>query len=458
MKRGSERIPSSGSGDTIAGKGNRRLPQRFRLVRDTVNSFPSSIDRIGSWGIALLGLAVSLSIAATHMVWIPLAVTWFGGRLLRRPGFRWCGKPLGWPSLSLGLVICLSGVIAGVFLRSLRRLRSDINWLVCFLVASVPPNREVVLRGFRWFLCGSLLTAALGLLQCGIGIVRIDSGALERIPATLQAWPPVLLSYLATMHRRAVGTRSHPLTYAEGLLFAWGLLLALWLWRQGWRRFWAGVGVLVVGAALVWSKGRGPWFAALGILGVGLGLEWRRIPWRGLAVFLVIMGVILWHPQIRMRIKSIGDFQEGSHVIRINLWQMGWRIWRDHPWWGVGPGQVKRFSQTYSSSQRLPVGEWSDVHNLYLQRLMELGIVGFGVFFWFLVTVLIYLAKTYWWSRNDSEHAPWFQGAFLGVLGCLLAGFTETTLGDSVVLLIFSFIVGSAMALRRCLSHEPSTG
>lgn len=422
-----------------------------------MNTSASTRDRIGGWGIALLGGAVSCSIAATHIIWIPLAVMWFGGALLRRPGFRWCAKPLGAPSFGIGTVVCLSGLVAGTLRSSLRRLRSYSNWLVCFLVASVPADQRAAVRGLRWFLAGSLITAALGLMQCGIGMIQVDSGAFEQVPRMLRGWPPTVLGYLTTLHGRAIGTRSHPLTYAEGLLFAWGLLLALWLRRHGWCRFWAGMGSLLVGAALIWSKSRGPWFAAAAILGLAWTIERRRVPLWGLVVLLGILGGMSVHPQIRARIQTISDVQEGSHTIRSNLWRTGWRMWKDHPWLGVGPRNVSRFYWAYQPAPH--VGEtWGDVHDLYLQVLVEQGVMGLGIFVWFMWTLLAYLAKAYRKYREEAEHAPWFLGMFLGAVGCFLAGLTETTLGDSEILFTLAFVTGSAMALERCLSDDPRSG
>jgi hypothetical protein len=59
-----------------------------------------------------------------------------------------------------------------------------------------------------------------------------------------------------------IGTRGHPLAFAECLLFNWAFAICFLLTARGrdWMKWLAATGIL--GAALLSSQSRGPWLAA----------------------------------------------------------------------------------------------------------------------------------------------------------------------------------------------------
>lgn len=59
---------------------------------------------------------------------------------------------------------------------------------------------------------------------------------------------------------------------------------------------------------------------------------------------------------------------------KTNLFQYAWKIFRQNPWWGIGPGN---FGQAYLHQQTQP-WDWSEfLSNELFQTLAEMGIVGF---------------------------------------------------------------------------------
>jgi len=128
-----------------------------------------------------------------------------------------------------------------------------------------------------------------------------------------------------------------------------------------------------------------------------------RQPTRKKAIFPVVMlGTVIFFmllfPQVMERIETTTKVVENIDAIqpdvvestgeRILVWQSAWHVIKEHPFFGVGTGDVKdalleEYSHhgiKYAYSRRL------DAHNQYLQTYLSVGLIGFLV----LVTMLIW--------------------------------------------------------------------
>lgn len=103
-------------------------------------------------------------------------------------------------------------------------------------------------------------------------------------------------------------------------------------------------------------------------------------------VLAVIIGIGLWSSlplMYRDRYLTMRSYAEGgqlddSNELRLEIWQSGWRMFSEHPVIGVGAGQfATAFGTKYSGRMH---GAWMQPHNLYLQVICELGLVGFFAF------------------------------------------------------------------------------
>ncbi len=63
--------------------------------------------------------------------------------------------------------------------------------------------------------------------------------------------------------------------------------------------------------------------------------------------------------------------------IRFDLWRPAFEMWKDHPWWGVGPGHFDYAFPPYrpTSVQTRPLR----AHNDYVNTLADLGLAGFSL-------------------------------------------------------------------------------
>jgi O-antigen ligase len=158
------------------------------------------------------------------------------------------------------------------------------------------------------------------------------------------------------------------------------------------RLFAAGVTLLMLGTIL-FAKSRGG-FLALAVTGALIVLQaGRLLP--GLAI-AALVGTLAAAPimpaSFWTRVSSIvnpEDDDTGSRGARVTLLQEGWDAFLDHPFTGVGAGQF----QNYNPPDRQEL--WRETHNVELQVLSELGLIGFGVFMWLLLRSANTLFRTW---------------------------------------------------------------
>jgi putative inorganic carbon (HCO3(-)) transporter len=77
------------------------------------------------------------------------------------------------------------------------------------------------------------------------------------------------------------------------------------------------------------------------------------------------------------RFASLLDLDQGGTFFRLELWQSSLTLIRDHPWFGVGPGN---FLRAYRTRYVLP-SAWQEFnlehpHNVYLDHWTRLGVLG----------------------------------------------------------------------------------
>ncbi len=113
--------------------------------------------------------------------------------------------------------------------------------------------------------------------------------------------------------------------------------------------------------------------------------------WRHLIAFLLIIAVALcllyfMSPSVQTRMKDFKQLTDwsGSFGQRIGIWKSATRTISEHPLFGVGYGKYI-FKKAYHLNPVEGSRSYVDVHNTYLEILLERGVVGF------LTTLVLYL-------------------------------------------------------------------
>ena len=273
-----------------------------------------------------------------------------------------------------------------------------------------------------WVL-GAVVVALIGLVQYALGRdIAVAEGGLPRLRSIYYS-PNNVGLYLG---------RVWPLLVAVAL---WTPSPGPYLGRGGeiWRRVLYGLALAPVTLALALSFSRGA--LLLGLPAALLVMGWRaggRTRWAALA--LVVIGALALIPLLRLpRFASLLDLQQGSTFFRLELWRSSLALIREHPWFGVGPGN---FLAAYRTRYILP-SAWQEFnlehpHNVYLDHWTRLGVLG--------VLAGVAIQVAFWWAIKLSP-TPAARGSVPSLPRRLEEGWGES---KSILLLGLS---GSMAAL-----------
>jgi O-antigen ligase len=399
--------------------------------------------------LTLFGLSLCVSISATEMC-VGILLVWWLARFIRdRRTFAWRVTPLNKPLLFFFLwgVLCVMMVRPREWWNAVTGPAA----LVLFYWASQCLDRDDVETLLKWICWGGAVAGLVGVLQAVSGINWVSAINDYDMPARFRSAPAWFLHYFSLHNNRAMGTRSHPLTYAECLIPAFFLLLhfCFQAWRQRPLRkgtvIARALAVMAVAGGVLASQSRGVWAGlAVGFVAYAFALG-RRFFLSAMAAGVIAAGVLfaVAPPSVKGRLLSVVSSSAGtqgdqwSKQTRYELWTRALEQLKTRPLTGVGlNGVALRVKQPMDPAPRI----WTETHNLYLQALLETGLVGFGLLLW----VLVICARVLW--TMPASWRPAFGGLFVAFL---VAGLTESWTHDKEVSMLFWLLIGCAAALRH---------
>ncbi len=387
------------------------------------------------WGLGLLFLSVSIDPVRPVVGQIILSYSelqiavflssWFGGSLWRKRKLIHDWRLLSWSTPFL-LIVLVSGLLSSSVARAVpNTVRFGEMFVLAFAVVNL--LRDSSGPRFRVFLLvGGLFYSLLGAFQFPF----VEWG---RIYATFTN-PNQFSGYLNLV-----------------LPFAVTLLLSA---RRGERIRWGYLSVILLVAGVATFSRTGFVAGLLGVLSI-LILQFRYHPRPDLRhifatltsntrvlVVQALLGIILvvsllLTPSTRGALDGSfrnlagrfrGGFVSSFQQTRQPYFAVGWAIWKEHPWLGVGPGNYERALQQKRALVRSYRGKLvsyrifvqslsSHVHNLYLQTGVNFGILGLAGLLYFFLRVLLALLR-------DARGSP---AAIAGV-GLLVAFFFHNLL------------------------------
>lgn len=259
---------------------------------------------------------------------------------------------------------------------------------------------------------------------------------------------------------RAFGFYSHYVTYSMVLALLASLMFGLWLSHR--QRFSPGglmsaAGFLAFTLVLGMTLTRAAWAALVLACAVQLWFHFRQKTARlllpvGLALAAFLAGAAM----LRWRGLSFLDLRDPGTDYRILMWKDGLRLIREHPWFGVGMNSVRdawwRFDLV--AYQKYPLR--SHFHSTPIQIAVESGLPALLAWIFFMAVYGKMLVQLVARARDEPDR--WFYGFALGVLGAT-SGFLASSLvhydfGDSVVMFLFWFLAGIALAVHRQLAQK----
>lgn len=186
------------------------------------------------------------------------------------------------------------------------------------------------------------------------------------------------------------------------------------------------MGMLMFGLLLTLSRGGLVALAAALIVGVLVAYR-ERVKILCLIGVLVI-GIGLYFVNTPEAYDSVTRSDGGSG--RTDVWQIGWRMVEDNAIAGVGAGNFQVSSIHYllaPGSIRFDeyiVDQPQVAHNMYLQVLAELGIVGLCLFLGIVVACVVTLVKAHLiFMHADDREGTLLTGAVAMAIAALMAGY-----------------------------------
>lgn len=255
---------------------------------------------------------------------------------------------------------------------------------------------------------------------------------------------------------RATGNFSTPLTYAGMLLISFSVFASLFLSSRGsmqWSSLW---GSLISAQGIIVSQTRG-YIVAMVVTVLTLQLQLKkRILLLVLLVEVVAIGVAGANfisnkggPMVLHRLLST-SINTNTEKIRLRYWEAGITAIKENPILGVGTGNnrkilpyMKAIKEKYHDT-KFPIVD--NLHNIYLQILFEVGILGF------LPYLAIWLGLI-WWSiqclRSSEISAPLERSILWanigGMIGIMIAGLFENNFIDGEVQASMFVLIGFAI-------------
>ncbi|MGI9073491.1 MAG: O-antigen ligase family protein [Bryobacteraceae bacterium] len=265
--------------------------------------------------------------------------------------------------------------------------------------------------------------------------------------------------YVAYLRRRITGFESHWMTFGALQLSVFSLLLAQGFFSNRKMPAWAYSSLAVLSAAILLGWTRSIWLAAIPST---LYLVWFWRPKMTLAVPLIAVLAFLIAPQTtRDRMMSLieprADVDSNRH--RIVTFRTGIEMIKAHPWFGLGPEQIRRSFASYvpADIQRpLPVGYYGHLHNIYVQYAAERGVPALLLILWLIgMTIWDCFRGILRAGREPSQQLFVLHGSIAVTIGILVGGLFEYNLGDSEVLMMFLSVVGLAYAAAHNVNGKP---
>ncbi len=279
----------------------------------------------------------------------------------------------------------------------------------------------------------------------------IISATLAGLLGFYQSWETTV-----TIGTRVEGTMSVYMTFAGLLMMAGMLSLGRILFQrpvESW--LWASLGVIAI--CLLLTLTRQAWFGFL--TGAFFLFSVRRkkvlliipvlfIAWAFISSENVRSQIQKFTPpkngsfteHLKFRALRIIDGKDESLLIRMTLWQGGWKVFKDHPLTGCGFRCVDLIHSQYPD----PTGnikKLRGMHNNFVQLAVDTGILGLmsWLSIWVCFFLLLYKKVT---SNEEEPPGRWVAlGSAAAVIAFLSGGFFESNFYDSEVAALLFFIM-----------------
>lgn len=256
---------------------------------------------------------------------------------------------------------------------------------------------------------------------------------------------------------RVVSTFENPNVFGEYLITLIPVVLTVLLLSKSFAERTFSLGAMAVGLlALVYTWSRGAWLGCIAsIIVFAVIINKHALSTYIVGALFLPLCVPFLPTSILDRFSSIGNMADSSTSYRVFIWEASANIIKDYFVSGIGIG-TDAFQLVYSDYALAGIETAPHSHNLYLQIMIELGILGFAVFAF---TVFIFYSKCFTFIKNtDSRSGRLIVGAILcGLLAILVQGLTDYVWYNYRVFAFFWMMFATASAAANIYKAEKQT-
>jgi len=360
-----------------------------------------TVDQLIFFSLGLFAFSVMFSVtaveAALFLVIALLLVKMRREKTLGALKPALTGHPLFLPWMSY-LGICLLTALTAYYpAKGLGQVNSDLLKYLCLSTLLLAAKKEHLPRLSAVYTAAAALSAVFGLAEVARSALAGD-----------------LIVARAGVFMNAV-------RYGEAMTLAFLLVLSRLLLpsKESFKRerlFYL-LAAAPIFAALILSQARGSYLGVIaGVLTIFFFAPSTR---RKLAVYAGLMFaatalLVTVTPVLRHRLSAMttvrqGDFSENSPStginVRLELWKLGYKMFRAHPVLGVGPDNIRRVFKKFHPGQFPEEGIYGTLNNLYVHQAAERGAAGLAALLLLFGSMLTFAVKRYRASR--SPYALW---------------------------------------------------
>jgi putative inorganic carbon (hco3(-)) transporter len=368
-----------------------------------------------------------ISIAGTHISLGLLAALWIYKALCER---KWPLQrtELDYALLGLILAFVLSTIFSLQPLASFRNLKNPLLMIVIYLAAATFTRQITIRRAMDIFIFTAAIVAAIGIFSTQI----LAGKKVMGLQSTTMTWGAMSVIFAV-------------LTFAQ-LLFG----------PTGRKKWWYAAALLVQGVAMLFSYVRGAWLGFISALVFLIVLKNKKMVFLLLLLVLVVFAAA---PQpLQYRIRNITNLNVGSTQVRLTQWHNAVKIFKDHPWTGVGWIDLANIHKQYAPKgadlnyEAYWIGHF---HSNYVMFLVCFGVIGVVSLIYFLYTLFRVLWRI---SRAIPKSLPaekaWAYGTLAASLGFWINGFFDWTFGDAEPVTLWWLTLGITFAIHHSLYSQ----
>ncbi len=360
-------------------------------------------------------------------------------------------------AIILNLVwIAVTAVTSEMPLVSVKFLVSRLWYVITFYFVATQIFRRF--KNIKWFI-GTYMVAFVGII-CYTIIHHAMYGFLEQ-PAH---W---VMEPFFNDHT----------SYGAVLAMFYPLVIGL-LFGSNYSRTWKVIFLFLFGlftVALVLSYTRAAWVSLIGALGIYviMRLRIKFVTVLTLATVFIAALFLSWETivmrleknrqdssaELTEHVQSITNIStDASNLERLNRWSSAWRMFKERPFVGWGPGTYMfQYAPFQLSSEKTRIStnaaDKGNAHSEYIGPLAESGMLG-TVSFLMIVICVIYTAVMLYPKLTNKEHRLYLMCLLLGLITYLIHGLLNNFLDTDEASAPFWGFIAAIVALKVYHSQE----